>query len=577
MFCVQCGTANDSGNAWCVGCGAGLNAAAPEASRKPENSVPPPPPVLKTPASAFCIFCGHTLETQAKFCNACGSDQDPRISAPAGSPVQGLPAAISVPSNTGTPAAQVCAPAPGPAAQFCISCSRKLEPDTRFCIACGADQIAQNAAPFAALIPSPPPAAPPPPVPPVALSPAIQSQAPAPASASLFCFSCGQPIEADIRFCTKCGGDQAQVDTPPHEPDFRPDKSAPKPFAEAPPAAASAFCISCGGRLETGTRFCVGCGADQMGPQESPLASSTFAPPSPAPEAARPAPYDPAVMAPLPAAASRGARRPLLTIVLCAVLLGVLGAGGFLAYRNMDTIKGLFSRRPPGKSQPTNVLQNPAAQPPDGAAQNLPQAVVPETTPPQATPATGTVGANAPLQKEPAEPSRPAAGKYAPATVISPASEIPAKPPSTSINAPKAAPSAPERPAAAEDPVKPKTEAQTMREAVPPKPDPAVTPPPVPANPPAERKPPVPPVEPRGVIQWTGEAAKDQTLIIDGGAASFGTASGRLPGVPCMVTIQPAGISIAEAPGPGNGFGRIVLRFPKKGRFTVTIQWEIVR
>jgi hypothetical protein len=36
-------------------------------------------------------------------------------------------------------------------------------------------------------------------------------------------------------------------------------------------------------------------------------------------------------------------------------------------------------------------------------------------------------------------------------------------------------------------------------------------------------------------------------------------------------------VAIAEAPGPSNGYEKIVLRFRKKGRFTVTINWETLR
>jgi len=590
MFCERCGTANDDGNAWCTGCGTSLNAVAPQAGRHPESSFPPPPPVLAAPASVFCISCGHTLEPHVKFCTSCGEDQDRLIPAPVESPVQSSPSVAPVPSTVLTPVAPNSAPPPAPAAQSCISCGQKLEPDTRFCVACGANQTWQDRAPFAAPLQDPPPMAPPPPLSPSVPAPVTQSQTPAPAAASLFCFSCGQALDAEIRFCTKCGADQTQVDTPPPpEPDFQTDKTAPKRFEEAPSGLAPAFCIACGSRMEAGTRFCAGCGADQDRPQESPSASSIFAPPSPEAEVARQAPYGPAAAAPSPGTGPRAAGRPLLTIVLCAVFLGVLGAGGFLAYRNMGAIKGLLSRWLPGKPQSTGGSQTAAGQPPDSAAQTQPPAAIPDTTPPQVSPAAGAAGVNPPSQNQPAaaqavsvkpaEPDRPAPGTRPPVPAILPATEIPARPPATNIGAPKVTPPGSDKPlvVAAEEKVKPKTEIQTVREAVPAKQDAAVTPPPVPATPPAERKPPAPPVEPRGVIQWTGEAAKDQTLIIEGGIASFGAASGKLPGVPCFVTVQPAEISIAEAPGPSNGFARIVLRFPKKGRFTVTIQWETLR
>ena len=36
-------------------------------------------------------------------------------------------------------------------------------------------------------------------------------------------------------------------------------------------------------------------------------------------------------------------------------------------------------------------------------------------------------------------------------------------------------------------------------------------------------------------------------------------------------------MAVAEAPGPSNHFQRIVLRFNKKGKFSLRIDWEILR
>jgi hypothetical protein len=94
---------------------------------------------------------------------------------------------------------------------------------------------------------------------------------------------------------------------------------------------------------------------------------------------------------------------------------------------------------------------------------------------------------------------------------------------------------------------------------------------------PADTSQAAPPVPPRGTLQWSGDVNKDQTVIIEGGAASFGALTGRLPQVPCIVSVQSPDVSIAEAPGPSNAFDRIVLRFRKKGRISVTITWETLR
>jgi hypothetical protein len=55
-----------------------------------------------------------------------------------------------------------------------------------------------------------------------------------------------------------------------------------------------------------------------------------------------------------------------------------------------------------------------------------------------------------------------------------------------------------------------------------------------------------------------------------------GTVDGRLPRVPCTIVVQPSDVSVAEAPAPSNGYDRIVLRFPKKDRIVVTINWELL-
>jgi hypothetical protein len=80
----------------------------------------------------------------------------------------------------------------------------------------------------------------------------------------------------------------------------------------------------------------------------------------------------------------------------------------------------------------------------------------------------------------------------------------------------------------------------------------------------------------RGVIQWSGEAKKNQMVVIEGGTASVGSVDGRLPQSACTIVVQPPDVSVAEAPAPSNGYDRIVLRFPRKDRFAVTINWELL-
>jgi hypothetical protein len=78
-------------------------------------------------------------------------------------------------------------------------------------------------------------------------------------------------------------------------------------------------------------------------------------------------------------------------------------------------------------------------------------------------------------------------------------------------------------------------------------------------------------------VVWAGDANKDQLLKIEKDSATYGRVTGALPGVPCTVTVQPTDVGIAEAPGPGNGFSRIVLRFRRNIRTNVIIKWNLLR
>jgi hypothetical protein len=132
-----------------------------------------------------------------------------------------------------------------------------------------------------------------------------------------------------------------------------------------------------------------------------------------------------------------------------------------------------------------------------------------------------------------------------------------------------------------------------------PVPLPAPSPSPEPA-PPANQRPPsqpayAPPPEPQrrepapvapqrpiqaapasGVMTWSGKLQKNGSLVIDGGAASFGNLNGALPGVPVIVEIEPKDIGVAESPGPGNGWRRLVLRSRADRNIVVTVRWRTI-
>jgi hypothetical protein len=80
----------------------------------------------------------------------------------------------------------------------------------------------------------------------------------------------------------------------------------------------------------------------------------------------------------------------------------------------------------------------------------------------------------------------------------------------------------------------------------------------------------------RGVVIWTGEADKGMTVVIEGTSANVGQVQGALPGVACTVRLTAANVAVAEGPGPRNGYRRISLRFNKKGRFSVPVEWEVL-
>ncbi len=80
----------------------------------------------------------------------------------------------------------------------------------------------------------------------------------------------------------------------------------------------------------------------------------------------------------------------------------------------------------------------------------------------------------------------------------------------------------------------------------------------------------------RGVVIWTGEADKGMTVVIEGASASAGQVQGALPGVACMVRLNAANVAVTEGPGPRNNYRRISLRFNKKGRFSVPVEWEVL-
>ena len=77
-----------------------------------------------------------------------------------------------------------------------------------------------------------------------------------------------------------------------------------------------------------------------------------------------------------------------------------------------------------------------------------------------------------------------------------------------------------------------------------------------------------------GVVTWSGKLEKNGTITIDGTTASMGTLNGALPGVPVLIDVEPKDVGVAEAPGPANGWRRLVFRSRVNRNTVVTIKWQ---
>ena len=75
---------------------------------------------------------------------------------------------------------------------------------------------------------------------------------------------------------------------------------------------------------------------------------------------------------------------------------------------------------------------------------------------------------------------------------------------------------------------------------------------------------------------WSGQLEREGLVEITGDRASTGTLRGALPGVPVVVEIEPKDVGVAEAPGPQNGWKRLVLRSRSRRLSVVTIKWTVI-
>jgi hypothetical protein len=80
-----------------------------------------------------------------------------------------------------------------------------------------------------------------------------------------------------------------------------------------------------------------------------------------------------------------------------------------------------------------------------------------------------------------------------------------------------------------------------------------------------------------GVVLWSGNLNRGETLEIDGDRASKGQLNGELPGVPVLIDVDARLVGIEEFPGPRNGWKRLVLRSRNRLHAVITIKWRLAR
>lgn len=82
------------------------------------------------------------------------------------------------------------------------------------------------------------------------------------------------------------------------------------------------------------------------------------------------------------------------------------------------------------------------------------------------------------------------------------------------------------------------------------------------------------PVAQDGRLIWTGDLDAGQQL--DMTAAASGT-TGSLPGVPVNIEVHPPSIHVVVAPGPDNGWKKLVVRNDGSKRVAIIVEWSVIR
>ncbi len=82
---------------------------------------------------------------------------------------------------------------------------------------------------------------------------------------------------------------------------------------------------------------------------------------------------------------------------------------------------------------------------------------------------------------------------------------------------------------------------------------------------------------PEGRLVWTGELEPGATITLSKGAASAGSVTGALPGVPVNLEIHPSGVGIVTPPGKADGWQRMVLKNEGRKQLMLLIKWTLAQ
>ena len=79
-----------------------------------------------------------------------------------------------------------------------------------------------------------------------------------------------------------------------------------------------------------------------------------------------------------------------------------------------------------------------------------------------------------------------------------------------------------------------------------------------------------------GIVVWSGQVPKGDTVTVEDGLASVGTVTGSLPGVPVIVDLEARYFALVEAPSPLNGWKRLAIRSKIGKPVAIVIKWTVV-